>query len=293
MKKHLLSVIILPFLFLRAAAAAQAGGQKRDPLAGSGPFADPVFQDFLETSDDGYLNAKNTMLVRTDFGDMRDSVASPRSSLRDARPSAALSAAPAPKAAPRYPAGHYKVTFAGEAGPLGSYVMPVGSAPSVYPREYALLGVSVAGGAYDALLPALERAGLRFAGEKDTYSSGRKRTVVLGWAPYSAIPAVSRVRGVSGVAVENSRSGMQLRARVRFTLKVPFQNGPDTFVPGFLKGLSKSSGFVAESWTRLPVDGGDSRFSVFDVTGTMPVNMLSGLSASPFVASVELKDSSL
>lgn len=291
MKKYLLGAIILSFSW--AAAAAQTAGARKDPLAGSGPFADPVFQDFLETSDGGYLNAKNTMLVRTDFGDLRDSVASPRASLRDVRPPPASAGGSAPKDAPAYPAGHYKVTFAGEAGPLGSYVMPVGSPAAVYPREYVLLGVSVAGGDYDALLPALERAGLRFAGEKDSYSSGRKRTVVLGWAPYSAIPAVSRVRGVAGVSVENRRSGMQLRARVRFTLKVPFQNGPDTFVPRFLKRLSKSGGFVAESWTRLPVEGGDSRFSVFDVTGTMPVDMVSDLSASPFVASVELKDSSL
>lgn len=293
MNKTLLFSLLFPAL--AAAASAQTGLSAGDPLAGTGPFSDPAFQDCLETSEDGYLNSKNTMNVRTDFRDLRDAVISaPAVSLKTPPPAAAARPLPEDRAdLPALPAGHYKVTFAGESGPVGSYVRPLSAAAARYAREYVLLGVSVKGDSYDRLLPRLEAAGLRFAGEKTSYSARNKSTVILGWAPYSSMAAISKVEGVAGVAVEKRSSGVPLKARVRFTLKVPYQNRPNAFVPAFLKRLSEEGGFAAENWFRLPQKGGDSRFSVFDVTGTMPVDMIGELSRSPFVASVEFNDNSL
>ena len=293
MNKTLLFSLLFPAL--AAAASAQAGLSAGDPLAGTGPFSDPAFQDCLETSEDGYLNSKNTMNVRSDFRDFRDAVISaPVVSLKTPPPAAAARTRPEDRASlPVLPAGHYKVTFAGESGPVGSYVRPLSGAGARYAREYVLLGVSVKGDSYDKLLPRLEASGLRFAGEKTSYSARNKRTVILGWAPLSSLPRISKVEGVAGVVVEKRSSGVPLKARVRFTLKVPYQNRPNAFVPAFLKRLTDEGGFAAENWFRLPQKGADSRFSVFDVTGTMPVDMIGELSRSPFVASVEFNDNSL
>lgn len=285
---------------LLAACAVPAGAQSTlsagDPLAGTGPFSDPAFQDFLETSENGYLNSKNTMKVRSDFRQFRDAVISaPPASLKTPPP-AAPRVAPEDRAGlPVLPQGHYKVTFAGESGPVGSYVRPLDNGARRYAREYVLLGVSVKAAPYDKLLPRLEAAGLRFAGEKTSYtgSSKNRRTVILGWAPMSAMPAISKIAGVAGVAVEKRGAGMPMKARVRFTLKVPYQNKPNAFVPAFLRTLSEESGFDSESWFRLPQKTADSKFSVFDVVGTLPVDMISQLSRSPFVSSVEFSDANL
>lgn len=292
MKKILFSSLLLAAF--SAPAFAQSELSAGDPLAGTGPFSDPAFQDMLETSEDGYLNSRNTMVVRSDFGvrpEMRDAVISPpRVSLKTPPPAVSPEERPG---LPELPQGHYKVTFAGESGPVGSYVRPMDSSFSRYAREYVMLGVSVRGTSYDALLPRLEQAGFRFAGEKNSYSDKKKRTVILGWAPYSAMAGIARLEGVAGVAIEKKNAAVPMKARVRFTLKVPFQNKPNAFVPGFIKRLEKEGGFTAESWFRLPRKASDSKFSVFDVTGTMPVDMIGELSRSPFVASVEFNDSSL
>ncbi len=296
MKKHLISLLLLTACAAAAAAAARGELSAVDPLAGSGPFSDPVFEDCLETSEHGYLNAKNTMLVRTDFRDFRDSVVSaPPPSLKTVSPAAhAARLLPENRAGlPRFPAGHYKVTFAGESGPVGSYVRPLDGASGKYARAYVMLGVSINGASYDKLLPELEAAGLRFAGERISYSFKRRKTVILGWAPYSSMARISKIAGVAGVAVEKRSTGVPMKARVRFTLKVPFQNRPNAFVPGFIKRLSDEGGFTSESWFRLPQAAGESKFSVFDVTGTLPVDRIGELSRSPFVASVEFNDSSL
>ena len=293
MIKTLLFSLLFPAL--AAAASAQAALSAGDPLAGTGPFSDPAFQDCLETSEDGYLNSKNTMNVRTDFRDLRDAVISaPAVSLKTPPPAAVVRPRPEDREGlPVLPAGHYKVTFAGESGPVGSYVRPLNGAGARYAREYVLLGVSVKGDSYEKLLPKLEAAGLRFAGEKNSYSARNKSTVILGWAPLASLPRLSKVEGVAGVVVEKRSSGVPLKARVRFTLKVPYQNKPNAFVPTFLKRLTDEGGFATENWFRLPQKGADSRFSVFDVTGTMPVDMIGELSRSPFVASVEFNDNSL
>jgi len=154
--------------------------------------------------------------------------------------------------------------------------------------------VTPAGRDYSALLPRLEaECGFRFAGEKTFYSRGGKRTVVLGWAPAASQLKISRMKGVRSAAVEKRGAGMPLRAKVRFTLKVPYQNRPNEFVPDFLQRLSDAGGFAPEAWFRLPRREADSKFSVFDVTGTMPLEAIADLARSPFVASVEFNDAAL
>jgi len=264
--------------------------------AGANPFSDPEFQDMMETSD-GYLNSKNTMKVRTDFSDFRDSLISePAPTLKNPAPAKTQAAAPKTAKAdgPVLPTGHYKVTFAGETGPVGSYVWPLGDGPKKFPREYVFLSVRLEDKDYSKVLPLLEaEAGFRFAGEKTFYSNNSQKTLILGWAPSANIGKITKIKGVAGAAVEKRESGIPLKTKVRFTLKVPFQNRPASFVPDFIKKLSQDSGFSAENWFRLPARSGDSKFSVFDVTGTMPVDMISELSRSPFVASVEFNDPSM
>ena len=294
MKKNLILI-----LFLAAPAFAGSGTSSGDPLAGASGVWDPVFQDCIETSA-GYLNSKNTMNVRSDTGeprDFRDSVISaPAPLLRNpaaVKPPAAAALPEDRAGLPALPAGHYKVTFAGENGPVGSFVWPLDSGSKKYAREYVLLGVDVGEGSYDKLLPRLEAAGLRFAGEKISYGKKTKKTVILGWAPYANISKIAKISGVAGVAVEKKSIGMPLKTKVRFTLKVPYQNKPNVFVPEFIKRLTDKGGFDAENWFRLPQKNAESKFSVFNVTGTLPVDMIGELSRSPFVASVEFNDASL
>ncbi len=301
MKKNLIHAF---FLLACAVLPASAEGEqmKLDTLlTGHKGFWDPVFQDCIETSA-GYLNSSNTMNLRSDPKDtrgFRDSVISaPVSALRTPAaikiPVAAARALPEERTGlPALPAGHYKVTFAGESGPVGSYVRPLDSGSRKYAREYVLLGVAVGEGSYDKLLPRLEAAGLRFAGEKISYGKKDKKTVILGWAPYASMAGIARIAGVTGVAVEKKSTGMPLKAKVRFTLKVPYQNKPNVFVPEFIKGLAEKSGFDSDNWFRLPQKSAESKFSVFNVTGTLPVDMIGELSRSPFVASVEFNDASL
>lgn len=294
MNKTLLLALLVAACAARA--DAQATFSEGDPLAGTGPFSDPAFQDCLETSENGYLNSKNTMQVRSDFRDFRDAlVSAPAPSLKTPPPaSAAPRVLPEDRPGlPSLPEGHYKVTFAGESGPVGSYVWPLSDGSKRYARQYVLLGVSVKSGPYDKLLPGLEAAGFKFAGEKTAYSSRNKKTVILGWAPLSAMTRLSKIGGVEGVAVEKRGAGVPMKARVRFTLKVPYQNRPNAFVPAFIKRLSEEGGFTAESWFRLPQKTADSKFSVFDVTGVLPVDMIGPLSRSPFVAGVEFNDAAL
>lgn len=289
-----LVLAICPAVQVLAADASSAG----DPLAGASGVWDPVFQDCIETSA-GYLNSKNTMNLRSDPGeplDFRDSVISAPAVLKTPAPARLPAAAALPDdraGLPALPAGHYKVTFAGENGPVGSFVWPLDSGSRKYAREYVLLGVEVGEGSYDKLLPRLEAAGLRFAGEKISYGRKTKKTVILGWAPYANISGIAKIPGVAGVAVEKKSIGMPLKTKVRFTLKVPFQNKPNLFVPEFIKRLTEKGGFAAENWFRLPQKNAESKFSVFNVTGTLPVDMIGELSRSPFVASVEFNDASL
>ena len=291
MKKNLI------FAILSLACAAVPVSAAEQPDAGFGPaavggFSDPALQDFMETSG-GYLNSKNTMNVRSDFRDFRDSVVStPAPTLKNPVPAAR--ALPEDRAGlPALPAAHYKVTFAGDSGPVGSFVWPLDSGDKKYAREYVLLGVAVGEGSYDQLLLKLEAAGLRFAGEKISYAEKTRKTAILGWAPYENVTKITKISGVAGVTIEKKSKGAPFKARIRFTLKVPYQNKPNVFVPEFIKRLADDGGFDSEAWVRQPQKNGDSRFSVFEVTGTLPVGMIGELSRSPFVASVEFSDPSL
>jgi hypothetical protein len=288
------SLLVLLLAACSMQAYAQTALSDGDPLAGTGPFSDPAFQDFLETSEHGYLNSKNTMALRSDFREFRDAlISAPAPSLKTPPPAAPRVLPEDRPGLPTLPEGHYKVTFAGDSGPVGSFVWPLSGGSKRYARQYVLLGVSVKGDSYDKLLPKLEAAGLKFAGEKTSYSSRNKKTVILGWAPMSAMSRLSKINGVDGVVVEKRGSGVPMKARVRFTLKVPYQNKPNAFVPAFIKNLSEEGGFAAESWFRLPQKTTDSKFSIFDVIGVLPVDMIAPLSRSPFVAGVEFNDASL
>lgn len=293
MKKTLILAIAL------AASAAAVSAQDFLPvdprIVGGGPFSDPAFQDFIETSQ-GYLTSANTMKVRSDFGrpaDLRDApISAP--TLKTAVPAAVAAAPAVKKELPKLPTGHYKVTFAGEAGPMASFVWPMGEGGRKYAREYVFMSVTPVGKDYSRLLPRLEaECGFRFAGEKTFYSRNYKRTVVLGWAPAANQLKIAAMKGVRSAAVEKRGAGMPLRAKVRFTLKVPYQNRPNEFVPDFLQRLTDGGGFTAETWFRLPQKAAESKFSVFDVTGTMPVEAIADLARSPFVAAVEFNDAAL
>ncbi len=301
------NILIVALLAAAFSVSAVAAGQKadpgrgpagavHDPLAGDGnPFADPVFQDFVETAD-GYLNSANTPKLR---GDFRDSLVSPGlPTLKNPFVRPAVAVAPAANAEKPEPAGaplsHYKVTFAGESGPVGSYVWPLDSSPGRHAREYVFLSIVPSGADYDQLLSRLEtETGFRFAGEKTAFSRNSRKTFILGWAPYSSLDKIMKVKGVARASVERKSAGMPLKTKVRITLKVPFQNKPNAFVPEFIRSIGKNNNFSAETWFRLPRKSADSKFSVFNVTGTLPVDMVGEISRSPFVASVEFKDSSL
>ncbi len=299
MKKNLTIALFLAVCCAVPALAEDTPDTARSAakVTEANPFSDPEFQDMMETSD-GYLNSKNTMKVRSDFSDFRDSpVSTPAPSLKHPTP-AKVQAAAAPKTVkaegPAFPAGHYKVTFAGDAGPVGSFVWPIGEGPKNYAREYVFLSVQLEEKDYSKILPRLEAdAGFRFVGEKTYYSRNSQKTTILGWAPSANFSKIMKMKGVSGAAVEKKTAGMPLKTKVRFTLKVPYQNRPNAFVPDFIKQLTEQNGFAAENWFRLPQKSADSKFSVFGVTGTIPVGMISELSRSPFVASVEFNDPAL
>ncbi|HNW44442.1 MAG TPA: hypothetical protein PKI19_08050, partial [Elusimicrobiales bacterium] len=249
--------------------SAPGNAAVRDPLAGDGnPFSDPVFQDFVETSD-GYLNAKNAPKKE---GDLRDALAAPRlPTLRNPVPAALPSIVKGERLEPAgAPLNYYKVTFAGETGPMGSHVWPLDSTPGRYAREYVFLNITPVTPDYDQLLFSLEKeTGFRFAGEKTSFSRNAKKTVILGWAPYYSLPKIMKVKGVAAASVERKSAGMPLKTKVRITLKVPFQNKPNAFVPEFIRTLGKNNNFDAEAWFRLPSKSADSKFSVFNVTGTL------------------------
>ena len=285
-----------------------------DPrLAGSPLYSDPVYQDFVETSY-GYLNPNNIIKVRGDFRDALSPLDAP--SLKETRPFFL----PSPKnlqGKPRYdvplaaagdkgprqaggaaaknegeglpvlPADYYKVTFAGDNGPIASFVKPLGRA-SVSPREYVFVSVLPKERNYDGMLKEIAvSAGFRFSGEKTLYFKGAKRTIVLGWAQSARLDSIYRNPKVAGVSVEKKSSGIPLKTRVKFTLKVPYQNRPAAFVSRFVKDLGSDRGFVSENIFRLPSSGDSSKFTAFDITGSIYIDSVGELARSPFVVAVE------
>ena len=97
----------------------------------------------------------------------------------------------------------------------------------------------------------------------------------------------------ASVAIEKKASGIPLRTRVRFTLRAPGGTLSGVFVSNFIRQLSAGTGFASEIVFRLPQNSGNSKFTAFDVTGNLPVDMVGEISRSPFVAAVEFKDKSL
>ncbi|MCX5791737.1 MAG: hypothetical protein NTY45_05885 [Elusimicrobia bacterium] len=292
--KNLLTILLLAAIF--PAPVPAAGPKDAAAAEKTNPFSDPVFQDYVETAA-GYLDAAN--VARKPAGDLRDALAAPAlPTLKNPLPvlksvPAASPPAERPEAAGA-PLNYYKVTFAGEGGPLGSHVWPLDANPGRYAREYVFLSVVPTEQNYDALLARLEtEAGFRFSGEKTYFFSKSKQTVILGWAPYASLSVIMKVKGVAKVSVEKKSAGVPLKTKVCITLKVPFQNKPNAFVPEFIRTIGKNNNFDTENWFRLPNKSADSKFSVFNVTGTLPVDMVGEISRSPFVAAVEFKDSSL
>jgi len=275
-----------------------------DPrLIGSAPYSDPAFQDYIETSD-GYLNSKNTLRLK---GGFRDALISPDTpALKKIRraPEAGAGAerqhagagsrsetCVAAKKGVVLPMEYYKVTFSGDCGPIASFVKPLG-AEAASPREYVFISILPKEKDYSAMVDDIRKsAGFKFSGEKMFYSNHAKSTMVLGWAQASMLDAIYRNPGVAGLSVEKKSSGIPFKTRVKFTLKVPYQNSPGRFVNRFIKNLGAENGFSAENVFRLPASGSSSKFTAFEVTGSILIDMVEDLSTSPFVASVELKDS--
>ena len=271
-----------------------------DPrLIGSAPYSDPAFQDFIETSY-GYLNPKNTVKVRGDFRDspapldmpsLKKLKSPPLTPQKAVKPPS--SPAAQPQNLPLLPADYYKLTFAGDSGPIASFVKPLGL-EGISTREYVFLSILPKEMNYAGMVDEITiSADFKFSGEKTLYLKNTKQTLVLGWAQTAKLAAIYANPKVAGVSVEKKSSGIPLKARIRFTLKVPYQNRPGVFVSQFIKDLGSDKGFVSENVFRLPASGGASKFTAFDVTGSMPVDMVGELSRSPFVVSVELKDPSL
>jgi hypothetical protein len=166
-------------------------------------------------------------------------------------------------------------------------VKPLGR-EGVLPREYVFVRILPKEKDYSGMLNEIAvSAGFRFSGEKTVYLKNAKKTVVLGWAQSARLGAIYTNTKVAGVVVEKKSSEVPLKTRVRFTLKVPYQNHPGVFVSRFIKNLGADKGFVSENVSRLPAPGGSSKFTAFYVTGSISVEMVAELSRSPFVVSVE------
>ncbi|MCX5784392.1 MAG: hypothetical protein NTX59_01755 [Elusimicrobia bacterium] len=294
MVKKVLFAFFCGSLFCANASAQETLGYE-PMLIGSAPYSDPAFQDFIETSY-GYLNPKNTVKVRGDFRDAPAPLDTPSLKKLKSPPLTPQKAARPfvrPSILPVLPADYYKLTFAGDAGPIASFVKPL-EREGVSPREYVFVSILPKEAGYAGLVEEITiSAGFKFSGEKTLYSENTRQIIVLGWAQAARLDAICKNPKVAGVSVEKKSSGIPLKTRVRFTLKVPYQNLPGAFVSRYIKDLSSDKGFVSENVFRLPASGSSSKFTAFDVTGSIPVDMVGELSRSPFVASVELRESSL
>ncbi|HOW88798.1 MAG TPA: hypothetical protein PL037_00845, partial [Elusimicrobiales bacterium] len=198
--------------------------------------------------------------------------------------------------APKPPPGrHYKVTFAGESGPISSYVGPLGSgaASGFKIGDYTFVSILPRAADIPSVIKALAEEGFRFSGEKTFFTPEGKKTLIMGWASYSRLDRITKNPLVLRTAVESKPSGSQFRARIRFTLRAPGGENSAVFVEDFVRNLGSSAGFSAENVSRVPAASGSSKFTAFEVTGSIPLEMIGSVSMSPFVAAVELQDQSL
>ncbi|MBI4801204.1 MAG: hypothetical protein HY796_01655 [Elusimicrobia bacterium] len=296
------------------------------------PFLDPALQDYVETVY-GYRNPANAPKFASDFRDTLTSlsVAALKSALAGRRPGGSASQpsirpaaplpqpsalSPQPSSFPQdrlpnvlnsigeshgsggslaVPGQYYKVTFANENGPLSAFVAPL--APDALSGfkagEYVFISILPATADHARLIDALSKTGFKFSGEKTYFTDSGKKTFLLGWAPYANLPAICGQQGVRKVAVEKKTSGVPLKTRIRFTLRAPSGERSDAFVSDFLKNLNTRTGFASENVLRLPQNSAHAKFTAFDVTGSLPVDMIGELSQSPFVAAIEFKDNAL
>ena len=300
------------------------------PSPETNPFLDPSFQDFVETAY-GYRNPKNMWgkpLQRFPpvaqspgrgaanvINDFRDALTSlPVTTLMTSRParapvsslsliklnSAAADPAPAVKAAAHgaaksAPGQYYKVTFANESGPLSSYVSPLdpGALSGFRAGDYVFISVLPKTDDHAAVIKDLSGTGFKFAGEKTYFNGSGKKTFLLGWAPHSKLESIYKNPGVRRVSIEKQSSGAPFRTSIRFTLRAPGGESSGAFVSDFIRQLTSSAGFASESVVRLPQNSGSAKFTAFEITGSLPVDMVGAVSRSPFVAAVEFKDKSL
>ncbi|HAF94496.1 MAG: hypothetical protein A2X34_06430 [Elusimicrobia bacterium GWC2_51_8] len=308
-QKILFIVFISAFFHVNSAAQENPGYDPR--LIGSSPYTDPAYQDFIETSY-GYLNPNNAIKARGGFRDALSPLETPslkkirsapltpqnasygRLTGLTANPQEVPSQRPlAHKTAsshsdlPALPADYYKVTFAGDSGPIASFVKPLGRKGSL-PGEYVFVRILPKERNYSGMLKEIAvSAGFRFSGEKTLYLKNARKIVVFGWVQSARLDAIYKNPKVAGMSVEKKSFGVPLKTRVKFTLKVPCQNDSGAFVSRFIKNLGSDKGFVSENISRLPSPGGSSKFTAFDVTGSISIEMVGELSRSPFVVSVE------
>lgn len=315
--------LCLTAFFLPATLSAFDGMSGRSALPEVNPFLDPAFHAYVETAY-GYLNPQYAPGRINDFRDspispaadrarllspavesMRSKAPFPRPSVRTAegagdtiqasvkQPPAGASA-PAARS-PKNTGQHYKVTFVGESGPLSSFVNPLssGAMSGFNVENYAFISVLPKTGNGSAAIAALAADGFRFTGEKTYFTTEGKKTFLLGWAPYASLDRIYKNPLVLRSSVETKSSSAPFRARVRFTLRAPSGGSPADFVENFIRNLGSSSGFYAENILRIPNTSGSSKFTAFEITGSLPVDMLNSVSRSPFVAAMELQDKSL
>ena len=274
------------------------------PSPDMNPYTDPSLQDYVETVY-GYRNPKNAPKSVNDFRDALTSL--PSLTLKTAFPTAiktAAATAPAAKIAPdpralalpgKVPGQYYKVTLANEGGPLSAYVTPLdtNAFSGFKTGDYVFITVLPRTADYAAVIKGLSGTGFKFAGEKTYFTGGKKNTFLLGWAPYSKLESICKHPQVRHVAVEKKTSGIPLRTRIRFTLRAPGGALSGVFVSDFIRQLSAGTGFTSENVFRLPQNDKNAKFTAFDVTGSLPVDMVGEVSRSPFVAAVGFKDKSL
>ncbi len=295
--------LIFSVSLLLSPVCAQTDFPGVPPSPETNPFLDPSFQDFVETAY-GYRNPRNTPGGINDFRDALTSL--PVTTLMTARPARSPLPAPSsliphpssltpPAAVKSAPGQYYKVTFANEPGPISSYVSPPdpNALSGFRAGDYVFITVLPKDDDHAAVIRALSGTGFRFAGEKTYFNGSGKKTFLLGWAPYSKLETIYKNPKVRRVGIEKKASGVPFRTRIRFTLRAPGGERSGAFVSDFVRQLTSASGFTSESVVRLPHNSGSSKFTAFEITGSLPVDMVGAVSRSPFVAAVEFQDKSL
>lgn len=272
-----LSACCVPPAFCQGYFTGSAAGEP-----GSNPFTDPAFQDYLQVTDGSLAPA-----LYPKPSDLRDSPASaPAPSLKT------MAMQPAAPAAPKPPQGYfYKVTFAGEAGPISSVVPAPGSGAPGVNLDYVYVRLQPREAEYMPLVRELSSScGFRFAGEQVARAGKDSVVYVLGFVPSARLERVYSNPGVLKVALDKSPAGSAPKTRVEFTLKIPCLADCDSFIASFMSSMGRASGFSAEGLGAVPAQPG-SKFSAYSVSGTIEADKVGELLASPFVAGVRFPDS--